>query len=384
MSKRKICVVLTARTSYAKIKPILVAIKNRSELELQVVCAASAVLETYGHADKIVEADGFKVNERIHMLLEGETLLTSAKSLGFGIAEFAGTFSRLQADAVMVMADRFEIMAPALAAAYQNIPLAHVQGGEVSGNIDEKVRHAVTKMADLHFPATEKARERIVKMGESPETVHLVGCPSIDIAKKVVAQPDLGFDLYERYGGVGSFPDLTGGYYIVMQHPVTTEYRKAREQISETLYAMEHADRPVLWFWPNGDAGSQDIVKGIRVFRENKDPQNLHFIKNMAPDDFLRLLYNSSGIIGNSSVAIRESSYLGVPAVNIGTRQNARERGSNVIDVGYDRNEITKAVQEHCNGRKESLSLYGSGEAAEKIADVLVKVPLTSNKVLNY
>ncbi len=384
MSKRKICVVLTARTSYAKIKPILRAVQDHDALELQVVCAASAVLERYGDTHHMVEQDGFSVDERVFMIMEGETLLTSAKATGMGIIEFSGAFDRLKPDAVLVMADRFEILSAAVAASYLNIPLIHVQGGEVSGNIDEKVRHAVTKMADIHFPATEKSADNIARMGENPDMVFFSGCPSVDLAQSVLDSPELDFDVYKKYGGVGTFPDLSEGYYIVMQHPVTTEYEGGRAQINATLQAMDKTGKPVLWFWPNADAGSDDVSKGIRSFRENQKPEHMQFIKNMEPQDFLRVLNGSMGIIGNSSVAIREASYLGVPAVNIGSRQNARERGPNVCDVDYDTDKIYNAVTQHCGAKKEQVTLYGTGNAGEKIAEALVDVPLTSNKTLHY
>lgn len=384
MSKRKICVVLTARTSYAKIKSILKSIQNNKDLELQVVCAASAVLEQYGATDKMVEQDGFHVNERIYMIIEGETLLTSAKATGMGVIEFSGAFSRLKPDAVLVMADRFEIISAAIAATYLNIPLIHVQGGEVSGNIDEKVRHAVTKLADIHFPATKKSAQNIIKMGENPDTVFCSGCPSIDLAQDVLNNPNLDFDVYEKYGGVGTFPDLSGDYYIVMQHPVTTEYQSGREQINATLQALHKLQKPVLVFWPNPDAGGSEVSKGIRAFRENEKPEYMHFIKNMEPQDFMRVLNKSKGIIGNSSVAIREASFLGVPAINIGSRQNARERGENVIDVTYDTDIIYNAILEHFQSKKPQLSLYGDGKAGQTIADTLSRIELNYSKTLHY
>ena len=381
---RKVCVVLTARTSYTKIKPILAGLKARNDVELQVVCAASAVLDRYGSVDKTVMKDGFPVNEKIFMTLEAENLLTTAKSTGMGIMEFSGAFNRLNPDIVMVMADRYEILSAAIAATYQNIPLAHAQGGEVSGNIDEKVRHAVTKLADYHFPATKRAQEWIIRMGENPARVYLTGCPSTDVAEEVVKSPTLDFDLYKKYVGVGAQPDLSSGYIVVMQHPVTTEFADARKQVQETLHAVSSLTRPVLWFWPNQDAGSDDLSKGIRAFRENNNPQNIQFIKNMEPQDFLRLLYASDGIIGNSSVAIRECSYLGVPAINIGSRQSNRERGPNVVDVGYNREEILSAIHSHL-GRKISRSTtYGHGDAGKKIAEHLATVPLSFSKSINY
>src|SRR5207237_3590560 len=199
------------------------------------------------------------------------------------------------------------------------------------------------KLSDLHFVASEKAAERVVRMGEDPGTVHVTGCPSIDLAASILCRPDLDFNPVEKYGGVGEGIDLPDGYLVVRQHPVTTQYDLARTQGSETLYAVRAMGMPTLWFWPNVDAGSDGTSGAIRTFREQEKPANFHFFKNMAPDDFLRLLYNSSCLVGNSSVWIRECSFLGIPAVNIGSRQQGRDRGANLLDVDYDRRHILRA-----------------------------------------
>lgn len=382
--KRKVCVVLTARASYAKIKPILTYLKANPAVELQIVCAASAVLDRFGNTIAMVKKDGFFVNESIHFLIEGESLLTTSKSAGLGLVEFANTFNRLDPDVVVVMADRYEVLAAAIAAAYQNIPLAHIQGGEVSGNIDEKVRHAVTKLADLHFPATERARDWIIRMGENSSRVFLTGCPSIDLANEVLLSPEIDFDIYEKYGGVGNKPCLDKGYLLVMQHAVTTEPMESMAHITETLHAVGDIQSSVLWFWPNPDAGTDEVSKTIRAYRENYNPKNVHFIKNMEPLDFLRLLNASDGIIGNSSAAIREASYLGVPAINIGSRQLNRERGHNVIDIDYDRRSILNAIRKHFTGRKARSYTYGRATAGKEIADIIAKATLVFSKEINY
>jgi UDP-hydrolysing UDP-N-acetyl-D-glucosamine 2-epimerase len=276
-------------------------------------------------------------------------------------------------------------MATAVAASYLNIPLAHVQGGEVTGSIDEKVRHAVTKLADLHFVASDMAAERVVRMGERAETVFVTGCPSIDVAKQALAAPDPGFDVFERYTGVGPRFPLSGGYVVVMQHPVTTEYGESRRHITETLHAIHGGGVPALWFWPNVDAGSDGTSSGIRAFRENHRPEKIHFFKSLAPEDFLRVLKDAKCIVGNSSVAIRECAYMGVPAVNIGGRQAGRDRGRNVVDVDYDRIEISAAVDERVgNGHTEPDMLYGDGGAGVRIADLLATVTLGVEKRLDY
>lgn len=381
---RKICVVVTARTSYTKIKPILKAIDNHPELQLQLIVAGSALINRYGAIDEQVERDGFKIDERLHMIVEGESLLTSAKTTGLGMIEFASAYQQLQPDCVLVMADRYEQMSAAVPAAYMNIPLAHAQGGEVTGNIDEKVRHAITKLADIHFPATEKARDWIIRMGENPEQVILSGCPSTDLCQKVLDQPELDFKLYEKYGGVGAFPELKDQFIIVMQHPVTTEFGDARNQAVMTLEVIHELNIPTLWFWPNIDAGNDQTSKAIRVFREHNDAQNLHFLRNMEPDDFLRLLNKASVIVGNSSCAIREASYLGTSAVNIGTRQSNREHAENVINVGYDKDAIKAAIFNQLSNQPTPSTLYGAGDAGEKIADALASKNLPFHKEINY
>lgn len=383
--KRKICVVITARPSYSRIKTALRAIQKHPDLKLDLVVAASALLERYGSAVQYMVDDGFDVAARVYMVLEGENLTAMPKTTGLGILELATVFDNLRPDAVLTIADRYETLATAVAASYMNIPVVHVQGGEVTGSIDEKVRHAVTKLSDLHFVASEKARARVVRMGEDPATVFVTGCPSIDLAKEVLRDPRLNFDPFKKYGGVGSGVDISRGYLVVMQHPVTTEYNRARQHISETLGAVKEIGMPTLWFWPNVDAGSDGTSGGIRAFRESERPENIHFFKNMEPADFLRLIYNSRCLVGNSSVGIRESAYLGVPVVNIGSRQGGRDRGRNVIDVDYDKTAIMEAIRRHTsNGRYETDTIYGDGHAGDAIAQLLAQTTLTIEKRLTY
>lgn len=385
MPKRKICVVVTARPSYSRVRTALSAIQAHPDLELQLVMAASALLDRYGKVIRHVEQDGFHADAHVYMVVEGENLVTSAKTTGIGVMELATVFDNLGPDIVMTIADRYETMATAIAAAYMNIPLAHLQGGEVTGNIDEKVRHAVTKLADYHLVATQKAAERVVRMGENPEAVFVTGCPSIDIAARVLAEPSLHVNPFEKYGGVGAQVDLGTGYLVVMQHPVTSEYELARRHVTETLHAIRDLGLPTLWFWPNVDAGSDGTSKGIRAFRELEQPTNIHFFKDIPPEDFLHLVKNSRAIVGNSSVAIRECSFLGVPAVNIGSRETGRERGPNVRDVGYERGEIMGAIRAILSGpRPEGVPLYGDGRAGERIAGVLAAAPLKFTKQLTY
>lgn len=382
---RRVCVVITARPSYSRIKTALAAIRAHGELDLQLVVAASALLDRYGQASRVIEGDGFDIAARVYMVLEGENLTTMAKTTGLGMLELSTVFDNLRPDVVVSIADRYETMATAVAASFMNIPLAHVQGGEVTGSIDEKVRHAVTKLADLHLVSTEKAAERVARMGELEEKVKITGCPSIDLAAEILGRPALDFDPLEKYGGVGEPIELDQGYLVVMQHPVTTEYGQARVQALETLHAIRDLGRPTLWFWPNVDAGSDGTSNAIRSFREIENPPNLHFFKNMEPHDFLRLIYGCRCLVGNSSVGIRESGFLGVPVVNIGSRQQGRERAANVIDVEHDRGEIMAAIERQLDhGRYRSNPLYGDGSAGERIAKQLATFDFVIEKRLPY
>ena len=382
---KKICVVITARPSYSRIKTALIAIKNHKDLKLQLIVAGSALLDRYGSAVDIIENDGFEIDEKVFMVLEGKNPTSMAKTTGIGVVELSNVFYRLQPDAVITIADRFETIATSIAASYQNIPLIHIQGGEVTGNIDEKVRHANTKLADIHFVATELARDRVIRMGENEKKVFNTGCPSIDLAKEVYLTPKLNFDPIEKYGGVGNKIDWEKGYIVAMQHPVTTEYISARKDVEKTLRALDELNIPTFWFWPNVDAGSDGTSSGIRAYREMYKPKNIHFFKNMEPEDFLKLLLNSKCLVGNSSVGIRECSFLGVPVVNIGSRQNQRQRGKNVVDVTYDTEKIKSAINKQLINQKIAQEyIYGSGNSGQVIANLLATTDLDYKKTISY
>jgi UDP-hydrolysing UDP-N-acetyl-D-glucosamine 2-epimerase len=384
MPKRKICVVITARPSYSRIKSALQAIKDHPDLELQLVVAGSALLDRYGTAVDYITKDGFTIHEKVFIVLEGENPAAMAKTTGLGVMELATVLNTLQPDAVVTIADRFETIATSIAAAYQNIPLVHIQGGEVTGNIDEKVRHANTKLADIHFVASEDARTRVIQLGEDPSVVINTGCPSIDLAQEVLENPKLDFDPIAKYGGVGAAVDYKKGYLVVMQHPVTTEYKAAKQHITATLQAIKELNLPTFWFWPNVDAGSDGTSSGIRTFRELHQPLNIRFFKNMEPLDFLKLLKNAQCLVGNSSVGIRECSYLGVPVVNIGSRQNRRLRGNNVLDTEYNTDAIKQAIGNRLTETVTAETLYGDGKSGKRIADFLATLPLNYHKTITY
>jgi UDP-hydrolysing UDP-N-acetyl-D-glucosamine 2-epimerase len=382
-NRRKVCIVVTSRPSYGRIKSVLRAVQGHSDLELQLIVGASALLWRFGNVRQVIEADGFDPAATVFTIVEGETPTTMAKSTGLAILELATLFENLRPHVVLTVADRFETIATAIAASYMNIPVAHTQGGEVTGSIDESVRHAVTKLSHLHFPATKRAAQNIRRLGEDPSTIHCTGCPSID----VIAHLDLTLtpDVFRRYLGVGDEIDPSQPYLVVLQHPVTTEYGRGLDQINETLKAVKALDMQTVWLWPNVDAGSDDVSKGLRVYRERNNPRKLHFYRNLSVEDYARLIYNSACLIGNSSSALREGSFLGVPAVNIGTRQAGREHGSNVLHVGYDAVEIGTAIQTQiAHGRYERSTLFGDGYAGKRIADILATAEIRVQKRLAY
>jgi bifunctional UDP-N-acetylglucosamine 2-epimerase / N-acetylmannosamine kinase len=386
VNKRKVCVVVTARPSYSRIKTALLAINNHPGLELQLVVAGSALLDRYGSAVDVIENDGFKITEKVFNVIEGENETAMAKTTGMALMELANVFYNIKPDVVVSIADRFETLATSIAASYQNIPLAHIQGGEVTGNIDEKVRHSNTKLADIHLVASEDAKTRVIAMGENSDYVFNTGCPSIDLAKEVMLNPALDFDPVKKYGGVGEIGDWKGeGYLVVMQHPVTTECQMSKKHITSTLSAIHNLNIPTFWFWPNVDAGADGTSSGIRSYREAHNLSNIYFFKNMEPNDFLKLLKNSKVMVGNSSAGIRECSYMGVPVVNIGSRQNKRLRSEKVINCLYNKEGIEDAILMQINNKHYKPEyLYGDGNSGNNIANILHDIKLRHHKTISY
>jgi UDP-hydrolysing UDP-N-acetyl-D-glucosamine 2-epimerase len=383
--RRKVCVVIASRANYARIKTALAAIRDHPDLELQVVAGASLVLERFGGAVNVVEADGFKPDAVIRFIIEGENPVTMAKSTGLGLLELPSIFELLEPDIVVTVADRFETIATAIAASYMNIPVAHTQGGEVSGSIDESVRHAITKLAHLHFPATDLSARRILAMGEDPSYVFNVGCPSIDLVAQV--DPLTPHDALAPLtaSGAGAPIDPDKPFALMMQHPVTTEYGQSFDQINQTLDAVAALGMQALVFWPNVDAGSEHISKGIRLFREKGRAHGFHFFRNLPPQEFARLMRHCAVMVGNSSSALREGAFLGTPAVTVGTRQQNRERGANVLEVPNDTTPIYDAMRRQiAHGRYDRDDIFGDGSAGRKIARILSQQAPPVQKALAY
>lgn len=385
MKKRKICVTITTRGNYAKMKSVLECISKDPKLELQLIVAGGALLPKYGNIEKVMQANKVKIDRVIYFLVEGENTTTMAKSAGLAVVEFSTAFENMKPDVVIVIADRFESLAISMAASYLNVPLAHIEGGEISGSIDESIRHAITKLSHLHFPATKEASERIKKMGEDPGTVFQVGCTSFDVFQEI-DMSNAGFiEKLQKTLGVGAILDMHKPYLIVIQHPVTTEYEKTFGHIQATISAIDSLKINTFWIWPNMDAGADALSHGIREFRELKNPDYIHFFKSLSIEHFAPLLKNAACIVGNSSCGIREASFLGTPCVNIGTRQAGRQRGKNVVDVDYDSQQIQKSIKEQINrGHFQPDYIYGDGNSCKKIVDIIRDFEFNIQKRIQY
>jgi len=371
---RKITVVTGTRAEYGILNPVLKAIEAKPELELSLAVTGMHLSHEFGYTIKEIENDGFKIDARVDMLLSSDTLGAMAKSVGLGVMGMAQTWEQLKPDIILILGDRIEPLAAAISGAYMNIPIAHIHGGDSPrGGLDEYARHAITKLAHIHFPATKKSAERILKMGEDEWRVYVVGSPTLDVILNEILAPIE--ELAQRFN-----LDLSQPLILVVQHPVTTQVEKAPKQIRETLEAIVQAGYPAIVIYPNSDAGGRKMIEVIMEFEKHP------FIKtftSLPRKEYLSLMKRASVMAGNSSSGIVEAPSLGLPVVNIGTRQEGRERGENVIDVGHDKQEIVKAIEKALTDKdflskvKKCQSPYGDGKTSQRIAEILSKVEIT-------
>ena len=409
-SKVKICVVTTDRANYGRLKLVMDAIQKDPNLDLQLVVGTplffdhlvwqlrhgepvsllkslpwyiKARLKTVfspgksiahlEYSTKLISQEGFPIHARIPMLLEGGNPRVMTKIIGFALLGIARIFEKLKPDLVLIHGDRFEMLPIAFATICANIPLVHIEGGDVSGTLDESTRHAITKLAHIHFPSTKKSAERICMMGENPDNVFVVGSPIID----TVSQLDFSLDdsVYSRNGpGGGERVDFTKPFLLMLQHPVTTRYEENRQDMEELIAALDMVNIQKLFLVPNIDAGSDGVSAALREYRERK-PRGAAFFKSLIPHDFYRVLANATVAVGNSSSFIREGAYLGTPAVIVGDRQQNRERGGNVVEVRPKRDEIVLAMKSQvAHGPYKRDMLFGDGHAAVKIVETLKKI----------
>jgi UDP-hydrolysing UDP-N-acetyl-D-glucosamine 2-epimerase len=361
----RIAVVVTARPSWAKLFTICEALQHMPDVELQIIACASALLERYGRVIDVIRKQGFTIAAECWSVYEGESTLTSAKETGALLCELSAVLRALSPAGVVVCADRHEVLGAAQAAAYLHIPVMHLQGGERTGSIDDRVRDAVTSLSTVHFPCTDLARWRVYGITGS-HAIYNFGCSAVDLAKRAQSEPPVTED---ELGGAGAILNLAKPFIICLQHPVTDEADQSHAQMWETLHALPSGLQCVT-LWPGQDAGSAGISKAIREYQETYG--TLHTVRNLPPSRFLRLLTQCAVLIGNSSAGIRESAYLGVPVVDIGNRQRGRQRAKNVTWVAHEQSAIRQAIaRQMAHGKYPSSHLYGSGNAGQQIAEVL-------------
>lgn len=346
-------------------------INEDPDFDLHVIIGGPALLSKYGNIEDDLEQEGFNSIDKLYTSIEGGNNITMAKTSGLAILEVTTALQRFNPDIVKVIGDRFEVLASAVAAAYLNKIVSHVEGGDVSGTIDESVRHAVTKLSHLHFVTNEFSKERVLRMGEDPNFVFNVGSLDIEFLKQVPIIENLSF---VNELGVGAKIDFNSPYIVVMQHPVTTGENNFKN-VTETLKAVHELGVQVVWFWPNIDAGTDDMSRAIRIFREFHSSYNIRFITHLEQEKFINLLRQAKCLVGNSSAGIKESSYLGLPVVNIGTRQTGRLAAENVVNVDYNSESIKDAIKEqYQHGIYPASHIYYKEGTSAKIVEVLKNI----------
>jgi GDP/UDP-N,N'-diacetylbacillosamine 2-epimerase (hydrolysing) len=368
--KRKIVVTTGTRADYGILRTLLKKIEKSSKLKLDLIVTGMHLSPKFGRTINEIKKDGFTVSKEIKFLPTKDTNYEMSLVLGYGIISFSQVFKKLKPDINLILGDRDEMLASAIAAYHMNIPNAHIHGGDRSkGGIDEYNRHAITKISNIHFAASKKSYNRILKMGENPKFVFHTGSPSIDEIKenKITTKKQL-----EKKFGL----KIKGDEILLLQHPITTQSEQSKKQIIETLNALSKLKKNTIAIAPNSDAGNIEIFKNLEKFSEKFD-----FIKtypSLPRADFLGFLKYSRLLLGNSSSGMIEASYFNTPVINIGIRQDGREKGSNVINVNCSKNEIIKEIQ-RCFKRRNQYkkqNIYGYGEASKKIVKHLEMVKL--------
>ncbi len=379
---KKILVTTGTRAEYGFLRPVLKQIQKNDSLTLILVVTGTHLSKKHGFTIDEIKKDGFPINAQIKMTPSGNDNFSMAMALGKGIISFTKIFKKFKPDINLILGDRDEMLASALAAYHVNIPNAHIHGGDVSGGLDEYTRHAITKISNIHFAATNQSKNRIIKMGENKKFVFFTGSPSIDeLVKNKISSKN---ELLRKYN-----IDFKGNEIILLYHSVTTETKFSKNQIEKILNAITQLDKKIISIFPNSDPGYGDIIKVLNKFKKNIPLFELY--PNLPRKDFLGMLKNSGVLVGNSSSGFIESSYLSIPVVNIGTRQNNREGKKNIINVsGNSISEIQKAVIESLkknNSKKIKQSIYGNGTSSKKIVRILETIKINDEllkKKINY
>tara|TARA_B100000579_G_scaffold432366_1_gene449061 strand:+ start:638 stop:1792 length:1155 start_codon:yes stop_codon:yes gene_type:complete len=377
MKTKNVAVVIASRANYGRCKSLLKAIDRNSKLSLTLIVCGSAILDKFGETSEVIKKDGFKINYECNFLLAGSDLKSQATTTGLAIIQLTELFSSIQPNYVVTIADRYETLATAIAASYQNIPLIHLQGGDISGNIDDKVRHAITRLSDYHFPASEKSYHTLIKMGESKKRIWMYGCPSMDLLKETISFEELK----NMVKVLKNFKKKN--FFLILLHPVTDKPDESLTILDTLIESLEQfKDKKIVVISPNVDAGSEKI----RISHEKLKTimgKNLVSIENLPPTHFLALIKNSQICLGNSSSFLREAGLCGVPALILGTRQKGREMAQNCIVLESPSKEtIVEQIRSLLQIKSyPSDKRFGDGISGEKIAAQICSLPIAySNK----
>lgn len=362
---KTLVVVISARASYSRIRSVISELASSPIIKIRIVLIASAAIKRYGRVEEFLSAEGFNVDWKIESQFDTENESSMAKTTGVTILGLSDYLANMKPDGVLVIADRHETLAASICGAYLGIKTFHVQGGERTGNIDDRVRFANTFLSDFHLVSNVEAKRILESCGIDSETITVTGCSSLDFIDEAIEK-----EIPSQYiSGVGKELKeiIKKEYLIVMQHCETTAQISPHNQILPTLQAIEELKIPTIWIWPNSDYGGEQIIREIRKKRENGSLSHVHFEKSFEPEIFIKLISEASCVVGNSSVGIRECSYLGIPSLNIGTRQNKRETASNVLTVNFDFREIINGIRMIKGKKFERSFLYGDGKSAKRI-----------------
>ena len=379
MKIKKIVLVVFSRANYSTIKGILAEIKKDKKIKYILIVGSSAIIEKYGSILKIIKDDGFKTRYILQNQIEGSTTKSMVKTTGLALYELPEILEKENPDLVFTVGDRHETISTAIAASYMNIPLAHTMGGEVTGSIDESIRHAITKLAHIHFVANQDSLKRVIKLGENKSTVFDVGCPRIDSVDNILKSYDPKKCFKEiSKSGSGSLNNIihTDEYIVLLYHPVTTEYHENHKNFENVLDAFLSINiKKKIILWPNADAGADQISRIIRVKKEKNLLDNVKFFKNLPIELYVPLIHRAKCLVGNSSSAIRDGAYIGVRSVNIGNRQSSRLVGPNIISCSYSKKGIIKSINLQIKKKRATQSsIYGKPGAAKKIIKILNKI----------
>ncbi|MBS1514726.1 MAG: UDP-N-acetylglucosamine 2-epimerase (hydrolyzing) [Bacteroidetes bacterium] len=367
--KKKICIATGTRAEYGLLQPLMNLIKKDKSFELQIVATAMHLSPEFGMTVNEIERDGYKVNEKIEMLLSADTDTAIVKAMGLAMISAADVFKKLNPDLLVILGDRFEMLALAQSAYLMNIPIAHIAGGETTeGAFDEGIRHSITKMSSLHFAATEIYKKRIIQLGENPDRVFNVGALGLDNIKnmKLISKQDLEKDLKLRFDSKTA---------LVTFHPVTLEKESPKKQFEKLLKAFEKFHELKLIFtMPNSDTGGREIIAMINKYSEQRE--NAYAFTNLGQKRYLSTLKYVDLVIGNSSSGIVEVPFMGIPTLNIGDRQKGRIMGESIVNVKCDEREIVKGITA-CLNRKKAIGKmknpYGNGTAAKQMLNIIKK-----------